>query len=281
MKCYWLVFSSIFLGGCLASNGLQYMAEADTNAYHIARVRKGMDQRRVLCIMHKPYSYESYTFDDDVYDVWFYVTRPTGLDQTRMVPQNLTPLTFKNGILVGTGYSWYYYAMNGEAAEHASDNPPPEKPKTQDEEDAEFEKTLNNYAKKPTNQKAPTVPAKPSPEVTANTNRRSFLKPWKKPTPLAASTPKTFSKVQLGMTETEVTHKIGSASNFETFTIKDDVYDIWFYDNAPLTFKNGILIGKTSDDYKRIKDSQDSVNGYNREAERMEEDESEQNFNFW
>jgi hypothetical protein len=86
------------------------------------------------------------------------------------------------------------------------------------------------------------------------------------------------------MNETEVTNQIGSASNFETFTIKDDVYDIWFYDNQPLTFKHGILVGMTSDDYNRAKATQDSSNrggGYNREIDRMEEDESDQNFNYW
>lgn len=283
MKCYWLVFTSIFLGGCLASNGLQYMAEADTNAYHLARIRKGMDERRVLQIMHKPYSYETYQFDEDVYDVWFYVTKPTVLDQTRMVPQNLTPLTFKNGILVGTGYSWYYYAMNGEAEEYARDYPPPEKPKSQDVEDAEFEKTLNTYAPKSVKRTMapPPVASEPVQVPAATQSSRSFLRPWKKSSPVAARIPKTFSKLRLGMNETEVTNQIGSASNFESFTSKDDVYDIWFYDNEPLTFKNGILVGMTSDDYNRAKESQDSVGGYNREIDRMEEDESDQNFNYW
>jgi outer membrane protein assembly factor BamE (lipoprotein component of BamABCDE complex) len=283
MKCYWLVFSSVLLGGCMASNGLQYLAEADTNAYHLARVRKGMDERRVLCIMHKPYSSETYTFAGVVYVVWFYVTKPTGLDQTRMVPQNLTPLTFKNGVLVGTGYSWYYYAMDGEAAEYAQENPPPPKPKSQEVEDAEFEKTLNTYSDKTVIKKpvAPPIAVQPTPEPVANTSSRSFLRPWKKSTPVAATTPKLFSKIQLGMSEAEVKKQIGSPTQFETFTIRDDVYDIWFYDQAPLTFKNEVLVGKTSDDYKRIKDDQDRDDGYNRDAERMEEDESEQNFNYW
>jgi len=241
-----------------------------------------MDERRVLQIMHRPYSYETYEFDGDVYDVWFYVTKPTGLDQTRMVPQNLTPLTFKNGTLVGTGYSWYYYAMNGEAAEYERDNPPPPKPKSQEVEDAEFEKTLNTYTDKTVVKKVPAPPVAAQPLQEPAKNNRSILKPWKKGPPIADTTPKAFSKIRLGMTETEVTNQIGSASNFETFEIKGDVYDIWFYDDAPLTFKNGVLIGKTSDDYNRIKDSHSSVNGgYNREADRMQEDESEQNFNYW
>src|SRR3990167_3430848 len=142
MKRYLSYLGIIFLTGCLQSNALTYQAMSDTNVYHLARVRKGMSQRQVLQIMHKPYSYESFEFDDEIYDVWFYVTRPTGLDQTRMVPQNLTPLTFKNGILVGTGYNYYYYAMKEQAQEVAETAPKVEKPKSSKEEDIEFEKTL-------------------------------------------------------------------------------------------------------------------------------------------
>lgn len=86
---------SLGLAGCMANNCLEYDSVAQNNLYHVARTRKGMTEREVLAIMHKPYSYESFEVGDDVYDVWFYVTRTTGLGQTRMVPQNLTPLTFK------------------------------------------------------------------------------------------------------------------------------------------------------------------------------------------
>lgn len=250
MKSYLLMVSCICLASCMTNNALEYDSVSLTNQYHMARVRKGMSELQVLQIMHKPYKYETYKTAEDVYDVWFYVTRTTGLDQSRMVPQNMTPLTFKNGVLVGTGYSWYYHAMNEEAAEKTKANPPPEKPKSQELEDREFEKTLQ-------------------PEPKAN------------PKTALASAP----KVELGMTEAEVTHRLGAPNRHETYYIGDDTYDVWFYSSskAPLTFKNSVLTGTSTSYYKKIKQSgkPDQVDGYDRESERMEEDESEQNFNYW
>lgn len=275
MKSVWIILSGLALGGCLTSNALQYQAASEANVYHLARVRKGMSEKQVLYIMHKPYSYETFVVDDDVFDVWFYVTKPTGLDQTRMVPQNLTPLTFKNGVLVGTGYSWYYFAMKAQAEELAQDNPPPEKPKSQDVEDAEFEKTLKSATQKRVTQRE----AINRPKVAETEKKSSWLRAWKGSK--VAAMPKSFSKLQLGMTQDEVSNQIGKPSNEETYNINGNVYDIWFYDSAPLSFKNNILIGMTSDDYERIKAKQDEVDGYTREADKMQEDESEQNFNFW
>lgn len=445
MKCYWVVLAGLSVAGCMASNGLEYESVSTTNLYHIARIRKGMSERQVLHIMHKPYSYESFQVENDIYDVWFYVTRPTGLDQTRMVPQNLTPLTFKNGILVGTGYYWYYYAMKEEASEVAAQAGPMPPRKTQEMEDTEFENALKTFPQNPTNapqppqtappppqrsaapalqQPAPTQPppsappVKPAAPMPAQTTMAipmipfcedldfsriacgmtetqviklmgkpmnyqtfemggdeydvwfyetvpsrtgsvsivpqnktpltfknaflvsmdedyyfevkhlsdcekliltseetppvpqeavlptaeistmtkpksmgppSFIKPWK-PNPLLGAKKIQLSKVQIGMTEAEVTHILGTPSTLESYQLNNDIYEVWFYEAAaskdktmPLTFKNGVLAGTTADYYNQIKTaaSQDSVDGYDRPAERMEEQESEQNFNYW
>lgn len=161
MQRYWFILG-VFFTGCMASNGLQYEAMSETNQYLLARVRKGMNQHQVLYIMHKPYSYETFQVDDEIYDVWFYVTRATGLDQTRMVPQNLTPLTFKNGVLVGTGYNYYYYAMKEQSREISEPLPKIEKAKTHEAEDKEFEKTLRAIPqqKTPQQRRAPITPKK-------------------------------------------------------------------------------------------------------------------------
>jgi outer membrane protein assembly factor BamE (lipoprotein component of BamABCDE complex) len=263
------ILFSLFLTGCMVSNGLQYEAESETNLYHLARVRKGMDEKQVLQIMHKPYSYESFEFDGDVYDVWFYVTRPTGLDQTRMVPQNLTPLTFKNGILVGNGYNWYYYAMKGQAEEAAEQIEPPEKKKTQEVEDKEFEKALKS---------------KPTPTTSFRlTDEESNSQPKM----LVAVTTKAFSKIRKGMSEQQVRSLLGPAKEQESISTPDDLYHIWFYDvsgqKVPLTFKNGTLIGTTEKEYEQVQDKAgvDRVGDYDQEDERMLEDESDQNFNNW
>lgn len=256
-------FVAISFAGCVANNSLQYDAVAQTNVYRIARVRKGMSEKEVLQIMHKPYKYESFEVDEDIYDVWFYVTKPTGLDQTRMVPQNLTPLTFKNGVLVGTGYSWYYFAMKEQA--NSAPTPEEEKPKSQQEEDKEFEKAL----RAPVPNNAPV-------------------------TQLVSVSEKAFSKVHKGMTKEEVMDLLGSPSDEESLTVGDDVYEVWFYQvnpkdpkknpqKTPLTFKNDTLIGITKKEYNAVrkKAGVERVGEYDQEDERFQEGESEQNFDYW
>lgn len=125
------ILSILLLGlttGCLVSNALEYDAVVTNNLYHLARLRKGMTERQVIFIMRQPYSYETYQFDEDIYDVWFYVTQTTVLDQTRMVPQNLTPLSFKNGILVGTGYDYYYFITREDEKRYKASLPVVEPP---------------------------------------------------------------------------------------------------------------------------------------------------------
>lgn len=274
MRRHWLILG-IFAGGCLASNGLQYEAMSETNQYRLALVQKGMSEKQVLHIMHKPYSYESFVVDEDIYDIWFYVTRPTGLDQTRMVPQNLTPLTFKNGVLVGTGYQWYYFAMRENVTQISPQSTPVERPKTQTqkEEDVEFEKTLRSIPQKRSAQPAPTQqpPAKQE-KLPPNVHIIS----QKEPTP-------SLSKVKLGMTESEVMNRLGEAENQETFKAAGYTYNVLFYQignkTVPLTFRDGILIGKTEEKYNQVKN--ECPDCYNKAGERLEEDESEQNFDYW
>lgn len=266
-KCGFILLG-MTIAGCVANNSLQYDAVAQANVYRIARVRKGMSEKEVLQIMHKPYSYESFEADEDVYDVWFYVTRPTGLDQTRMVPQNLTPLTFKNGVLVGTGYSWYYFAMREKAS--AAPTPEAEKPKSQEEEDREFEKELR--APVPNN-----VPAQSSPV-----------------SQLVSVSEKSFTKVRTGMTKEEVMDLIGSPGDEENLSVGDDVYDVWFYQvnpkdskkapkRVPLTFKNDVLVGTTQKTYNAVrkKAGVERVGEYDQEDDRFQEGEAEQNFDYW
>lgn len=423
MKAFWLFPTFMFFSSCMVSNGLQYEAMSETNQYRIARIRKGMSEKQVLQVMHKPYSYESFQFDDDIYDVWFYVTTATGLDQTRMVPQNLTPLTFKNGVLVGTGYSWYYYAMKGEADEVAAHAPKPiPQPKAPEVEDKAFEKVLKAPSKNSPTHKAPaqeklppnvhiisvgekatcptcsydmstsesscgacpntdcrayrfdqlmngmsevrvltavgepmkqecfeigidvydvwfydTIPSKtgkPSKipqaqtiltfknavliskndeeffrlkeqaraqlavieteetEKSAPKKRFSLFKTYVPSAPLGMISAKTFSQVKRGMSEAEVQKMLGPTDRQEAYKVGKNKYSVWFYTvkqinrskvKTPLTFKNGILIGITEEEYKKYKDreGEEEIHSYGKSDERMQEEESEQNFDYW
>ena len=100
-----LIFS--VLCGCMPNQGLSTAADSEINIRNISRLERGMNQVQVLKIMRQPYSDSVFVLENDTYDVWFYVTNPTALGQSRMVPLNLTPLAFKNGILIGWGKNYY------------------------------------------------------------------------------------------------------------------------------------------------------------------------------
>src|SRR5690242_15759272 len=105
---FWIAPFLIFLSGCLpnVNQSLSTGAAASNNVYNLSRVSVGMNEAQVLQIMRHAYSQKSFEYGGDAYDVWFYITRVSGLDQSRMVPQNLTPLIFKNGILLAWGFDY-------------------------------------------------------------------------------------------------------------------------------------------------------------------------------
>ena len=102
----------LIAGGCAADNSLGSFSESERNVGNLTRLCIGMTEDQVLCIMKLPYSKETIALQNDTYEVWFYVTQPGVLGQSRMVTMNLTPLTFKNGTLVGTGNDYYRHVLD-------------------------------------------------------------------------------------------------------------------------------------------------------------------------
>lgn len=325
MKGYWFIASALCLTSCMVSNALQYDSVAYDNIYHIARLHKGMNEREVLFIMRQPYSYESFEIGEDVYDIWFYVTQTTILDQSRMVARNLTPLTFKNGILVGTGYDYYYFVTRANAKQMQQQAAPspaeqqqiaptsPEKPSTE-MENVEFEKALKMQqnpeqapaqevpltgpapenqepppAEQPpqtapkSRQQQPPAPTSPSSRPSETPATASVVPPLKSLKSKLGARNLLFSKIQKGMTETEVLNILGEPHTYESYEKGEDVYDVWIYSAGPLTFKNSVLVGMTTEYYQGLKESADEtqINGYDQAAEQMQHQESDQNFNYW
>lgn len=327
MKWYWLILSGLCVAGCMSNKGLETDAVSENNRYRLSRVRKGMYEAQVLSIMKQPYQYETFNLGEDVYDVWFYVTNPTVLGQSRMVAQNLTPLSFKNGILVGTGYDYYYYITRETAKQSAAEMPPVEKkplveprtsakpteseqvPQTKKKlspENKDLEESLNK-AFKPTGPQTPKSTgvqkaAKPPKAAPPAEPGSESLQPHPKPSApilsfaapvikrrdlFAAKT--SLAKIRKGMSETDVQQQIGEPVDTESYHLGEDYYDVWFYETnksnsrTPLTFKNGFLVGTTTDYYNGIKQaaSHDQVDGYDKKGERMQQDESEQDFDYW
>ncbi len=125
--------------GCLYNNTLGTNTEATRNVYKIKDLQIGMHEEEVFRIMSYPNSEEQIVVGDGCYDVWFYVTRGTVLDQGRLQPRNLTPLIFKDGIFLGVGYDYYNWLVERSAEEKPSTPAAPAKP---DEEDRKTEQLL-------------------------------------------------------------------------------------------------------------------------------------------
>jgi outer membrane protein assembly factor BamE (lipoprotein component of BamABCDE complex) len=116
MMLYFYAVVLFLFSSCMTNQGLSTKTSSDENVFNLSKISVGMSQCEVLRWMRQPYRSEVFTFGDETYDVWFYITRPTVLGQSRMVPQNLTPLTFKNGLLIGWGFAYYHFLVNKEAA---------------------------------------------------------------------------------------------------------------------------------------------------------------------
>lgn len=83
------------------------MSMTQENIWNLSRLEIGMKQKEVRRIMHDPYKTQIIADDHAGFEIWFYVTRPAALDQNRLVRQNVTPLTFENGVLQGWGFEYY------------------------------------------------------------------------------------------------------------------------------------------------------------------------------
>ena len=169
----------LLLGGCGVGNDtLNTASMQDRNITNISRLSLGMSEAEVLQIMRQPYSRENFLIGEDVYEVLFYVTQFGMLGQTRMVPQNLTPLTFKNGVLVGWGYVYYNWLVKTEELSVAQEQPTT-KPKT---EDKSLEKALEAPPTEPGAPVQPAAPVQPTP-VQPPPPKQPPAKPAKPPAP--------------------------------------------------------------------------------------------------
>lgn len=131
-----MVLLCLALTGCAGNDGLYTLDASNKNVYRISSLAVGMSQTLVLQIMKQPYSHQSFERGESVYDIWFYITTPTVLGQTRMVPQNLTPLAFKDGILIGWGFNYYnhFKKQQEEVLNQTEGKPQKENPEAPDNE---------------------------------------------------------------------------------------------------------------------------------------------------
>ena len=109
-----VIISLLFLtlSGCAGNNILGTESVGHQNISNLSALRKGMGEIEVIKLMGQPYDFQTFLDEGNRYDVWFYVMTRTTLDQTRMVPPNLTAIAFKNGVVAGWGYNYYEFLVN-------------------------------------------------------------------------------------------------------------------------------------------------------------------------
>jgi len=85
---------------------------AEENRYRLSWVKVGMTKGNVYDKMGCPQRTEKVEVNGTHYEIWYYLTKRYALGQTRLLPQNTTPLIFKNNKLIGWGREYYNYLLN-------------------------------------------------------------------------------------------------------------------------------------------------------------------------
>jgi outer membrane protein assembly factor BamE (lipoprotein component of BamABCDE complex) len=85
---------------------------SDQNRINISSLQVGMTQDQVVGVMGYPYKAEQKSYNGMEYEVWYYITEPSILGQTRLVTRNFTPLVFEEGLLKGWGRNFYKFTFN-------------------------------------------------------------------------------------------------------------------------------------------------------------------------
>lgn len=170
---FFLLASGLFWTGCIGNDSLGSSAAAQRNIENLARISLGMTNQQVFQIMRHPYKSESFEVEGDRFEVWFYITRLMIMDQSEPAHTNLTPLTFRNGVLEGKGYNYYNKVMNIEAEAESETTSPPIK------EDKDLEKALTPPpGSKPAK---PTKPVTPPPSAPQPAPKKDQTKPKQAP----------------------------------------------------------------------------------------------------
>lgn len=142
------VLALFLFSGCMANQGLSTGTAAQVNIYRLSEICLGMSEEQVFQIMRYPTRNEQIDLQEGCYDIWFYITRSTVLDQRELKPHNLTPLIFKDGVLVGKGYDYYNHLLKKQAEEEETNcslsmsskpSKPQQPPSQPDEDDSEEE----------------------------------------------------------------------------------------------------------------------------------------------
>jgi hypothetical protein len=105
------MFLVLFIVSCsktIISTG----AAAEENIMNMSSLDLCMTKKQVLSVMGSPYKTEKKYNKDGMYDIWYYITEPILLGQSKLIDRNFTPLIFEGGYLIGWGRSFYRYTFD-------------------------------------------------------------------------------------------------------------------------------------------------------------------------
>jgi outer membrane protein assembly factor BamE (lipoprotein component of BamABCDE complex) len=112
MKKLFIFLSIILLlNGCFKTP-IKTGAISEENRANLSSLAIGMSPDQVLEVMSYPYSTHEKLYDNKVYEIWYYITEPTLLGQSKLITRNFTPLVFENGHLKGWGNNFYKYTFD-------------------------------------------------------------------------------------------------------------------------------------------------------------------------
>ena len=106
-----LFFLLLAFASC-SKNSLQIGAVAEENSQNLINLKVGMGQNQVISVMGVPDKKESKQFDSVQYNIWYYITKPVFLGQTKYISSNYTPLVFQDCVLKGWGNQFYKHTFN-------------------------------------------------------------------------------------------------------------------------------------------------------------------------
>jgi len=85
---------------------------AEENRYRLSWIKVGMSKSSVYNKVGCPQRTEKVDINGVNYEIWYYLTKRYALGQTRLLPQNTTPLIFRKNKLIGWGREYYNYLLN-------------------------------------------------------------------------------------------------------------------------------------------------------------------------
>lgn len=107
-----LLFFSLFILFSFSKSTIGTGLDADSNLVKIPLIKENMTKGDIRQIIGNPDKIENKMANGKKYLIWSYITKETTLGQRELLDENLTPIVFFNGRVIGKGRKFYNYLFN-------------------------------------------------------------------------------------------------------------------------------------------------------------------------